>query len=791
LIEDQAFPEIRESLKGDKESHMKKFPFCAGCPLESAPGPVLGEGVPGGLALVGEAPGREELQLGRPFVGRSGRLLRETLKQLGNPEVYITNAVLCYPGKEAAPPSQAIKCCSQRFWDDLSKASPRALLLLGNSAIKATFPDERAGVLKLRGGLLKVPKLGVYAIPTLHPSAVLRDPRQFRTFSRDVEKALRLLTTPPLLPEPPKIQKVTTSSQLLSLVSAASARPGKYAVLDLETTGFDPFVDKILRVGVMFSPETALIIYPSALTPFGVWQLKALLENSQIFWVGHNGGLFDSKFLKHHYGIDWRPSFDTLLAHYTVDEESQSHSLKQLAVDYFNAPLYREVLVKHQQSSDVRFAELPDEMLDQYLAWDLLFTWMLVPILQREMESEGTTQVHDRLLVPASLALRDVELTGILIDREYLERLGRDLEQSVSQKVDAIRREWGFPQFNPNSPKQVAQLLYDYANLPAPPGRSTEKEYLEKLEHPLVKEILEVRTIERLITTYVRGILQRLGPDGRIRTDFLLHRSSTGRLASSNPNLQNIPVLYGPQVRDAFIASPGWRLVEVDYSQLELRVAAWYSGDEMLCEAYRTGQDIHTLVASEIYKKPPEQVTKLERYMAKYVDFGILYGRGPKTLSEQIKCSVEEAAVYIERFFDRFHGIYRWLEEQRRLAIERGYVETPLGRRRRFSLITEDNLVDVKHQAGNSPIQSLASDLCLSSLIRLHRRLDPQVARILLTVHDSILLEVREGFLEEVIPIIVFEMTQNLPIEDRGVPFEIEIKTGQRWGSLKELEGNF
>ncbi len=834
-----------------------KFPFCDGCPLKGSPGPVPASGTPGGLVIVGEAPGREEITQKQPFVGRSGQLLRQTLHLLGDPPTFITNAVLCYPGQGVAPSAQAIKACSQRLWDDFSRAQPKVLLLLGNTAIKAVFPDERSGILRLRGSLLYSEALRVYAIPTLHPAAVLRVPRQFRAFAKDIEKACATLHTPPTLPSRPQTLRITSPVELaavcsslrdwisqenqqashgvstreslgtmedLPVVTGPTGRssigaessnlsgggyyhraPGPsptfspkvsggflppaqgYAVVDIETSGVDPLVDRILRIGLLVHPSQALIIYPTAWAGCGRWQLKALLEDGRICWVGHNGGLFDSQFLKTHLGIDWRPRFDTMLAHYSLDEESQTHSLKQLAVDYFNAPLYREALVKHQQSTDIKFAALPDDLLDEYLSWDLLFTWLLVPRLSEEMEREGVRKVHDDLLVPASLALRDVELRGILVDQEYLVRVGSDLKKDKEGRVKAIQGEYNVPGFNPNSPKQVAELLYQRARVPAPPGGSTAREYLEKIDHPLVKEILEIRTIERLISTYINGILKRVAPDGRIRTDFLLHRSSTGRLASSNPNLQNIPILYGPQIRDAFIATPGWELLEADYSQLELRVAAWYSGDEALCEAYRTGQDIHTLVASEIYKKPPEEVTKLERYMAKYVDFGILYGRGPKTLAEQLNCSVEEASLYIDRFFERFWGIYQWLQEQRRLARERGYVETPLGRRRRFSLITDDNLIDVEHQAGNSPIQSLASDLCLSALIRLNDRLDPDVARVLLTVHDSILFEVRTGSLSEVVPIVRYEMSENLPIDGRGIPFEVELAVGERWGSLKEL----
>ena len=194
-----------------------KFSFCEACPLRDAPGPVPAEGTPGGLVIIGEAPGREELQVGQPFVGRSGRLLKETLELLGDPPVFITNSVLCYPGKEQAPAVQAVRACSQRLWEDLQRGAPRALLLLGNTAVRAVLSSESRGILSLRGSLIEVPQLGVYSVPTLHPARVLRDPRAFREFSRDVEKVVRLLSEPPELPSPPEIVPVRSAAQLARL----------------------------------------------------------------------------------------------------------------------------------------------------------------------------------------------------------------------------------------------------------------------------------------------------------------------------------------------------------------------------------------------------------------------------------------------------------------------------------------------------------------------------------------------------------------------------------------------
>jgi DNA polymerase-1 len=241
-------------------------------------------------------------------------------------------------------------------------------------------------------------------------------------------------------------------------------------------------------------------------------------------------------------------------------------------------------------------------------------------------------------------------------------------------------------------------------------------------------------------------------------------------------------------IRNAFVSTPGWTLIEADYSQLELRIGAWYSSDPVMIEAYQKGVDFHTIVASEIFSVPPEKVTHDQRYVAKYVDFGIIYGRGAKSLAEdELKCSVKKAQEYIDSFLARFPGLRRWISEQHDRVLEQGYVETPFGRRRRFPCILDFNKGEVLRQCVNSPIQSMASDLCLTALTRLVNRLDRSKARVLLTVHDSILLEATKDYVSETINVVREEMELGHGIPT-PIPFKIDIKTGQRWGSLEKLK---
>jgi len=333
----------------------------------------------------------------------------------------------------------------------------------------------------------------------------------------------------------------------------------------------------------------------------------------------------------------------------------------------------------------------------------------------------------------------------------------------------------------------VGEFLYGKLKLK---GVSTDRGTLERIvdQHEVVGSILEYRQLQTLKGTFIEGLLSRVSSDSRVRADFLLHGTVTGRLSSRDPNLQNIPILVGPLIRDAFAATPRWTLVKADYNQLELRCAAYYSRDELLMKYYEENKDVHKMVASEVFSVPEERVTERQRYIAKYIDFGIIYGRGAKSLAfGELKCSVAEAQRYIDSFLSRFQGLARWMEKIKNQAITQGYVTTPFGRKRRFPIILDSNREEISRQAVNAPIQSMASDICLTALTRLYNRFDPEIARILLTVHDEILMESRE--VDEIIPIIKYEMEENCSIES-PVSFKVDIKIGQRWGSLEKVSNN-
>jgi len=546
--------------------------------------------------------------------------------------------------------------------------------------------------------------------------------------------------------------------------------------IDLETTGLDAQVDKILCLGIAASPDDIWIV-----TEPMVPHLKDLLEDESLCWVGHNAYQFDCKFLEIQYGIQCRPRLDTMLMHYCLDERPWGHSLKVIAMNYFHIPNW---------SVDMDMANLSryhKELVYKYLAYDCYFTWNLVEPLYDEMVEEEVDHIHRDILIPAARTLAKMEMRGALVDQDYLNQKGDELVRELEELGLSLAISAGDPTFNPNSRQQVQRLLYDVLEIPSD-NRRVDKLALQSLKHPVVDELLEYKLKYKLLSTFIIGLLAASGENGIIHPHFLLHATVTGRTSSRAPNLQNMPVVAGPIIRDAFIAPPGKVLLEVDYSQLELKIAAWYSGDHKLQAIYKKGGDAHVLAASEMYKVPVESVTKEQRYHAKHVAFGILYGRGANSLALSIlHCAPNEAQRFINQYFKQFNGLWKWIRKMQRQALRQGYVKSAFGRRRRFPAILSERRSDIERKASNMPIQSMASDICLFGLIRLEEALDPVDAEIILTVHDSVLLYVNPSKVSYIINLVKRIFEEEVPYADE-IPLTVDFGVGKRWGSLTSYE---
>ena len=738
------------------------MPECNTCPLKSRP-KVIGRGVKYGYTIVGEFPSYYETAHQMLFVGKIGDVLREALKSVGvSPDtLYVTTRIPCYPEKAYDDKAIAIAIdrCRDRHVQEVQHQHPRGVVTFGDR-----FPWEWSD------------DYSTWTMGVLHPIEVVRDPSLLNVLLGD-------LTQLKIGPPEPRNQLPDVGYTLVedkldvdNLFDCIDILNSSLHTIDIETTGLDAQDDEVICLGIAASPYDIWIV-----TEPMIPHIKDLLENEDLNWAGHNVYQFDCKFLEIQYGIKCKPKYDTLLMSYNLDERPWGHSLKVVAMNYFHIPNWS---VDMDMANLAKYA--PD-LLYTYLAYDCYFTWNLVEPLLEEMDEENVTHIHNTLLIPAARTLAQIEMRGALIDQDYLHRAGDTLVGELDALHTRLTEAAGTVSFNPNSRQQVQRLLYDTLQIPSN-DRRVDKLALDSLSHPAVDLLQEYKLKYKLLSTFIIGLLNFSGDTGVIHPHFLLHATVTGRTSSRAPNLQNMPVVVGAIIRDAFIAPPGKVLLEVDYAQLELKIAAWYSRDAKLQAIYKSGGDAHVLAAAEMYKVPVGEVTKIQRYHAKHVAFGILYGRGANSLALSIlHCAPNEAQRFINQYFQQFNGLWKWIRKMQRQALRLGYVESAFGRRRRFPAIMSEYRGDIERKASNMPIQSMASDICLSGLIKLEEILDPNVAEIILTVHDSILLNVCPSEVSYIIKVIKRVLEEEVPFADE-VPLTVDFSVGDRWGSLVKPE---
>jgi DNA polymerase-1 len=480
--------------------------------------------------------------------------------------------------------------------------------------------------------------------------------------------------------------------------------------------------------------------------------------------------------------------YDTMIAAHLLNPNKPNHSLEDTALEYLahKKKAFNEVLGKRRS-----FAEVPVDEATNYAAEDAELAFELKNVLFQKLREEGLENIYTSIEMPLISVLADMEETGIKIDHATLNILSKELEtdvQLLEQKIYSLAG----GEFNINSPKQLSKVLFE--NLKLTPSKKTKTGYstgmdvLEDLarSHALPAEILNYRTLFKLKTTYVDALPVLINQKtGRIHTSFNQTVTATGRLSSSDPNLQNIPVrgIWGTKIRRTFIAEQGFVLLSADYSQIELRILAHLSNDTGLIEAFRKDIDIHTQTASDLFGIPPGEITKDMRRMAKTVNFGIIYGISPFGLSETLNIAPKEAGAYIEQYFAGHENVRRFLERTVSEARRQGYVATLAGRKRPIPEINSSNATlrqQAERMAINSPIQGSAADLIKTAMIAIWRRLKKSKlkTRLLLQIHDELLLEVPGHELEEVKTLVQDEMENAMIL---SVPVKAGIGYGENW----------
>lgn len=485
--------------------------------------------------------------------------------------------------------------------------------------------------------------------------------------------------------------------------------------------------------------------------------------------------------------------FDASVAAYLLNPLKNDYPYEDLAKDYAGLmiPSKTDLLGKE---SPVKAKQAKPEAFLKYICYMAYIPWKTRDRLLEELNNTGMQTLYDTIELPLVYTLSDMEKEGVHVDAEELKRYGEELAAQIAVLEKEIYEGAG-ETFNINSPKQLGHILFEKLEMPygkkTKTGYSTAADVLEKLavEYPLVSKILEYRQLAKLKSTYADGLANFIEEDGRIHTNFQQTVTATGRLSSTDPNLQNIPIRMelGRMIRKVFLPKDGYVFVDADYSQIELRILAHMSGDEMLIQAYREAQDIHRMTASQVFHTPFEEVTDLQRRNAKAVNFGIVYGISSFGLSQDLSISKKEAQEYIERYFESYPKIKEFLDGCVKKAKKDGYSVTMFGRRRPLPEISSSNFMQRsfgERVAMNAPIQGTAADIIKIAMNRVHRRLIDEglKSRLLLQVHDELLIEAAPDEVDEVKKILDEEMKG---AADLSVELEIDTHTGKNWYEAK------
>ncbi len=617
---------------------------------------------------------------------------------------------------------------------------------------------------------------------------------------------------------------VTTPKQLEALVKTLKQQTDaqKPVAWDTETTSIDPLEADLVGIGCCWGEGPADLAY----IPVGHVTGEQLCEGqlaAESVLKALTPILTDAKYPKAFQNAKYDRLvlrragvtlagvvFDPMLASYVINPEN-SHNLADLALRYLELATvsYTDLVPKGKTIGEVAIAKVA-----QYCGSDVHTTYRLVPLLTAELEKVTELEtLYKEIELPVEPVLANMEATGIRIDKDYLNQFSKQLESDLTG-IEQAAYEAAGEEFNLGSPKQLSELFFEKLGLDRRKSRknktgySTDAATLEKLQgdHPVVDSVVEYRTLSKLKSTYVDALPELIRPStSRVHTDFNQAVTATGRLSSSNPNLQNIPTrtAFSRQIRQAFLPKAGWQLVAADYSQVELRILAHLSEEPILVKAYRENDDVHRLTATLLFDKEKEEITTSERRIAKVINFGVIYGMGAARFAREMDVHRLEAKGFIDRFNSRYPNVFEYLQQMQREAIAHGYVKTIAGRRRYFNFTTrslqalkgsDPSEIDLSslrtngydagslRAAANAPIQGSSADIIKVAMIRLHELLKGYQANMLLQVHDELIFEVPSDEWEVLQPQIEQTMENAVQL---AVPLKVEAQAGKNWMDAK------
>ncbi len=586
----------------------------------------------------------------------------------------------------------------------------------------------------------------------------------------------------------------------------------KIITLDTETTSLNALEAKILGISFCWKKNEAYYInidqtekkadlFNQQNKDRKQWleKLKKIIENKDLTIIGHNIK-YDLQVLKN-YNIEIKGKiFDTMIASYLLNPENRQHNLDALSFYELNWQKINSNDLFNKDTKEKKFSEIDLEKLAIYSCEDADFTFKLKEILSKKLQKNKLEKLFNTIELPLIEILANMERNGILLNVSFLKKLGQDLKKEIKKIVEKIYK-LANQEFNINSTKQLKEVLFTKLSInptglkKTKTGYSTASEELEKIKHlhPILELIQEYRELNKLVSTYIDALPKLINPETkRINTNYNQTITATGRLSSSDPNLQNIPIRtdLGNKIRQAFISPPKKMLLGLDYSQIELRIMAHLSGDKNLISAFKNNIDIHRSTAAAINQIPLKQVNDKLRRQAKAINFGILYGQGPHGLSQSTSINYQEAREFIKKYFDSYTGVKKFIDKTIKSAQITNYTETMFGRRRFIPEINSNEIMKKKaaeRMTINSPIQGSAADIIKMAMIEVYDKIIKKESdiKMLLQVHDELIFEINEDKIDYYSNKIK-KIMEN--ITTLKVPLLVEIATGKNWGQMKKIK---
>lgn len=787
------------------------FKNCNGC-VANVFGKVKPREIPEGIEImvIGDIPTPIEVKRGEYLKGPAADILKKTMQKVGLPvaddKVYYTTAVKCvYPKRKGkTTPNEVVRNCASNIHEEILAVNPKMVLVLGKTAVQTVYNSTTIKITSVTGRVTPIPGIPeeIIAVPLIHPALIQRSPGEYKPFLASMELVANLFKGGKSY-NTGEVAYQVLDSEAKCDAAIRLLKTKKRVSADMETTGLDYRTVEFLVLGIGFDKNKVFIV-PREMRH----RVADFFNIPNLKWTWQHGK-YDTK-------VMWRRKIatvplhhDVLYMHYVLDETS-AHDLEHLSKVFLQAEAY-----KFKMNQNFKAIEL-DNYLDYFdslcerVAVDCDYTYQLETVLLEKINEEpGLKKIYHELMVPAAPFLSRVEQNGILLDSPMLEGFGERYIQQLEEMMadiketadpywepDTYMKEMGAktapPAFNPGSPKQMSWMVFKKLKLKPRfrKGMGTDAKVLGSIEpqHPLVEKVLAYRKVKKEYTTYILGLLKWRDVDGRVRTNFSLHITATGRLSSKEPNVQNLPNAFGVgNIRRAIIPPQNQIVMDSDYSGAELRWLACLSGDRVLHDIFSSGKNLHNETAKSIWGA---DYTPQHKMRAKAVNFGIPYGREAQSFMDEFDISRAEAQAMIDGWLNTYPGAKEYLQWCADAVVKGYYLETPFGRRRRFGLVTPESLHNLQNEARNFPIQSASSDTTLVAGMELEPVATQYGAQTINLVHDSILYYVPAN--PEIILEFGYKVNQHLiKIPERlfgyDVPFASDTDIGFTWGDLVGL----